>query len=768
MIARRCLTLAVLSGLLVAIPVARAEATPSTFGPAALAGTLLLQTVPPLEGVVVKVDGATAHSDAQGRISVPVQNFINLEGRISVPVTQIAPDQRAVFDRFRGDLKSGARGKVIQMGVRTQRLVSWHFVDKYGDEVPVDRVESMQLRSNTGEVFDLRGPQVDQPLWVSESRTQQGPSGLVSKQLYYVVDSVVVDKTSVVHRAQQQFTPWVQQRWTVQLLFFKVGFSGGDMLFTDGAGSGIELTGPDGVARRLPFGPDNTVTVSDLPRGTYVVKIYGGGVSFARPVSISKDQQVTLSVITWLDLVLLGGVVLFAALGLVLLGRPLLRAKLRRGGGRIIRTGHRIWPWLLWPAIRLTAFRRERHGAVILVLLLLVPVIALAPARPALAGPPGEVGRSALTNPVPVLAYYYIWYTPTSWNRAKIDYPLLGRYSSDDVEIMRRHVRMAKAAGIDGFLVSWKHTPQLDERLAKLVDVARSEDFHLGIVYQGLDFERRPLPLKTIETDLALFADEYANDPVFDIFGKPVVVWTGSEQQIRQEIEATIKIVRDRLLVLGNAKSVEDVKAIGPVLDGHAYYWAAVDPLRGDIAAKLSDMSRAVHLQGGLWIAPAAPGFDARLVGGSKEVLRRDGATLRASFDAARTSAPDAIGVISWNEFSENTHIEPSYQYGATDLNVLADILGARTDITVPTDSSDPASRNKGLTSWGALLLVGSAMLLLPLAIAVARRRWAHAATGAHAVGGSLNPERSHTPNRGERPNPGRHAAAPADRSGLY
>jgi hypothetical protein len=365
---------------------------------------------------------------------------------------------------------------------------------------------------------------------------------------------------------------------------------------------------------------------------------------------------------------------------------------------------------------------RERHGAVILVLLLLVPVIALAPARPALAGAPGAAGRSAISKPVPVLAYYYIWYTPTSWNRAKIDYPLLGRYSSDDVEIMRRHVRMAKAAGIDGFLVSWKHTPQLDERLAKLVEVARGEDFHLGIVYQGLDFKRRPLPLKTIETDLVLFADEYASDRVFDIFGKPVVVWTGSDQQSRGDIEAIVKIVRDRLLVLGNAKSVEDVKAMGPVMDGQAYYWAAIDPLYGNNAAKLSDMSSAVHLQGGLWIAPAAPGFDARLVGGSKEVLRRDGATLRASFDAARSSGPDAIGVISWNEFSENTHIEPSQRYGVTDLKVLAGLLGARTDIVLPTDSSDTATRHRGLTTWGALLLVAGAVGLFS-AVAIWRGR---------------------------------------------
>jgi hypothetical protein len=35
-------------------------------------------------------------------------------------------------------------------------------------------------------------------------------------------------------------------------------------------------------------------------------------------------------------------------------------------------------------------------------------------------------------DPIPNLAYYYIWYTESSWDRAKSDYPQLGRYSSDD------------------------------------------------------------------------------------------------------------------------------------------------------------------------------------------------------------------------------------------------------------------------------------------------------------------------------------------------
>ena len=51
-------------------------------------------------------------------------------------------------------------------------------------------------------------------------------------------------------------------------------------------------------------------------------------------------------------------------------------------------------------------------------------------------------------------------------------------------------------------------------------------------------------------------------------------------------------------------------------------------------------MSDMVHRSGGRWVAPFAPGFDARLVGGTREVLRRDGATLRKEYAAAVASSP--------------------------------------------------------------------------------------------------------------------------------
>jgi hypothetical protein len=323
------------------------------------------------------------------------------------------------------------------------------------------------------------------------------------------------------------------------------------------------------------------------------------------------------------------------------------------------------------------------------------------------------------TNATPVYAYYYIWFDPSSWNRAKTDYPLLGRYSSDQLSVMREHVRMAQDAGIDGFLVSWKSTPTLNPRLEKLIGVARSRGFRLAIIYQGLDFERRPLPIERVEADLDFFARRYAPSPVFRGFGKPVVVWSGTWEFTPAQIERVTSRFRDRLLILGSEKHPEDYLAKAALFDGDAYYWSSVDPrTTTGYAEKLRAMGDAVHSRGGLWFAPAAPGFDAGLIGGTRVVGRRDGETLRELFDAAQASNPDAVGLISFNEFSENSHVEPSRNYGTKALEVLADIRGTSFAPEGALDSSDAlAGRRSGpnavpvLAGFGVLLLASMVLL---------------------------------------------------------
>lgn len=329
------------------------------------------------------------------------------------------------------------------------------------------------------------------------------------------------------------------------------------------------------------------------------------------------------------------------------------------------------------------------------------------------------VGAAAVHDPTPVLAYYYIWFTPGSWDRAKTDYPLLGRYSSDDEEVMREHVRLAKAAGIDGFIVSWKSTDALDRRLDMLVTVAAEERFKLAIIYQALDFERRPQPVATIGRDLDRFIERYAGNPVFDLFDKPVVVWSGTWEFAAADIALTTLPRRDKLLILASARNTNEYEQIASAVDGDAYYWSSVDPATyPGYPEKLAGMSTVVHEHRGLWIAPAAPGFDARLIGGTRVVERNEGATLRAEMNAAMASSPDAVGLISWNEFSENSHVEPSTRYGDQALRVIADLRGAQAPQLRSVDSSEPAIadiRVYPLAIVGATLLGFAALLGLLL-----------------------------------------------------
>ena len=140
---------------------------------------------------------------------------------------------------------------------------------------------------------------------------------------------------------------------------------------------------------------------------------------------------------------------------------------------------------------------------------------------------------------------------------------------------------------------------------------------------------------------------------------------------------------------------------------------------------KLRQLSAAVHARRGLWIAPAAPGFDSRLIGGTSVVERHDGDTLRRELNTAASSSPDAIGVISWNEFSENTFVEPSRAYGSTALNVIAEVRGTRPpDVgNFDSDSTGASTAAFGI-SYGIIgLLVGCAGLLALTSLARRRRR---------------------------------------------
>lgn len=318
----------------------------------------------------------------------------------------------------------------------------------------------------------------------------------------------------------------------------------------------------------------------------------------------------------------------------------------------------------------MTEVAGRTRGASFLILWLVIAALSLPACAPA-----SNLTAGKVSDPVPVLAYYYIWFDTQSWDRAKTDYPLLGRYSSDDAKVMRQHIRWAKDAGIDGFIVSWKGTDKLNRRLSQLVQIAAEENFKLGIIYESLDFDRNPLPVDQVNADLNYFIDHFGEEKVFRVFDKPLIIWSGTWKYTVEEIQSVVQDKRNKIFILASEKNAKGYQRLSKLVSGDAYYWSSVNPdTHTGYPDKLIEMSKAIHENGGIWVAPAAPGFDSRLLGGTTVVDRKDGATLRAQLETAFQSEPDAIGLISWNEFSENSHIEPSQNYGNLYLKLLSEI----------------------------------------------------------------------------------------------
>ncbi len=666
--------LAVLVLLLVAAPAASAN--------------VRLRVLPPVSGVAVVHNGVTYRTDADGFASIAgTRRDVRPE---NVTIRELKRGgKRYTFDRWFG---ATADADIVAGMVFFQRTTfDFHNLD--GEIVPTDQIQLLRIKAQTGQVLDRTTKQLADSIELLAQRVQPLGGGPVVKDVNWSAQIVQIRGTNVVRSSAQKWTPATETKVTFDLDFYPMEIRAIDAFFGRGTSGDALVEFPDGHSQVYALKHGRAV-IPALPRGTYEVTIRGAGKAFKTPVALSKPQIAEFKVITWLDF---ASVALFVALfliGLVVIGRPHL---LRSPARAVLRIRRSILP--------------GRTAA--LVLVLTVAAGAIGPGV-------GEASAAANQSP-PVLAYYYIWYTPTSWNRAKTDYPVLGRYDSGDANVMRKQIRWAKQSGIDGFIVSWKSTPSLDQRLATLVRVADEERFKLGIIYQGLDFERHPVPVAQVAEDLETFADRYAKDPAFKIFEKPLVVWSGTWEFSDAEVQEGTHLARRRLLVLGSARNTRDYQRIAPYVDGNAYYWSSVNPdTFPDYQGKLNEMSKAVHDRSGLWVAPAAAGFDARQLGGKTVVDRKNGDTLRTEWSAAVKSSPDAIGLISWNEFSENSHIEPSRTYGDQYLKVVAGITGTSAPDVAEFDSDGgPAGTS---VSYGLPLAAGG-LIFLVFGGALLRRR---------------------------------------------
>ncbi len=281
-------------------------------------------TIPPVTGLRFAFGDQTVVSDAEGIARIPIDRWENLKARIQVLDTPVADGVQARFARFYGELDQPTL-KRMRATVNLYYWVSFRFVDLDGQPIEPDLIQSMTIKCNTGEQWVLTSLQ---PLWLQGSRVVPLQGELLSKDLYFTIEHVFVEGTDVVNESQQKFIPSQGREWQIQLLYYPAHFTARDMLFGFPLGSAINLKFPSGSTRRYPL-EGGQAAVAALPRGNYQVSIEGvTGYAPAVPLAMSRDQEVALTAVSAVDMVVGAVVGLSLALGLLLVNRPQLRGRI--------------------------------------------------------------------------------------------------------------------------------------------------------------------------------------------------------------------------------------------------------------------------------------------------------------------------------------------------------------------------------------------------------------------------------------------------------
>jgi hypothetical protein len=301
---------------------------------------LEIRTVPPLAGMTFTLDGRRFTSRGGGVARITYGGGSPLRDRLHGVETVTRPGVRASLGRWYGDLDRPGQ-KRLTAALNVAYAIDFSFENLRGQPVDPARVQFLSVRSSHGVVTEAQAESVRGRHWLQGVRVITTPDGPLAKDVLQSIERVKVDGTNVVNRAQQRFFPRKQREFGITLLLYSARFAARDALFGFPIGSGVRLRHPSGRWTYHPFTSSGKLVLGELARGEYWVEVKAPGLSFLRPVTLSRNQEVPLEVLSYADIGLTMAILAATALGLLYIGRPHLFAfigKLRprhRRGGRV-------------------------------------------------------------------------------------------------------------------------------------------------------------------------------------------------------------------------------------------------------------------------------------------------------------------------------------------------------------------------------------------------------------------------------------------------
>ncbi|QQE13063.1 hypothetical protein JD969_06275 [Planctomycetota bacterium] len=275
---------------------------------------------------------------------------------------------------------------------------------------------------------------------------------------------------------------------------------------------------------------------------------------------------------------------------------------------------------------------------------------------------------------------------------SSVHYPLVGPYNSWDRSIARYHLKTAKAAGVQAFVVIWygKDTPDSDAQIPMLLDEAQKLGMKIAICYEekiNWPHYRKPKSrediIKTAAEDLNYLINSYGtHDAYLKREGKPFIMqfnfWGEDDLGPRQILADEWKQIFSKLdgEVYYCRQNMDRADVHGPIQS--AFMWFKPNHEHWDQDFKYFSqtadwLKKEKRLD--FFMTVVCPGFDSTGVwgwGGGPRVLDRNGTDiLEYTMSRALEGEPELVQIMTWNDWEEGTAVEPSRDFGFTYVDTI-------------------------------------------------------------------------------------------------
>jgi hypothetical protein len=275
-------------------------------------------------------------------------------------------------------------------------------------------------------------------------------------------------------------------------------------------------------------------------------------------------------------------------------------------------------------------------------------------------------------------------------------YPLTGPYDSSDPALLEYQVLLMKMSGINGVIVDWygsedfwdygllnKSTQALFQYIKKagLLFSICYEDQTIGHMIDNSHLTRTDAR-KNAQKEMLYLQENWFRDNAYWRYSESPVMFVFGPQYFKSasDWETVFSVLKTKPAFI-----TEDNTLPPATISSFPWppMWASKDGVLTEQA--LNDYLTSFYKKASFWdfrVAGAFPGFkdiykDAQVSEGYGFLDARNGETFKSTLQLALANNPDAVQLITWNDYGEGTNIEPTEEYGYQYLGIIQDTIRA-------------------------------------------------------------------------------------------